>query len=241
MRIFENYIMESLVCSFSGVYEDQGFSVPGAVCIDFRDLAGTSCYCTAEEEIERRICCLQDGIMSGKACGRKSRKSSKAGELPRLRWIDSGDYHYMTYILAKREREPFSLLLLDNHPDNQEPEFGDVLSCGSWVNRLPDSCREVLTIGPETKDYPSGWAKGKRVYISLDKDIMSKEYARTDWSQGEYSLKQIEGIIKQVAEEGTITAIDICGELSMAKGATPEDLTINRITNTRLLELISEL
>ena len=224
-------IMDSLVCDFSGVYGDQGFVVPGACVVDLKGIEGTCCYCTAEQEIAGKLPAV----------------------LPKIRFIDSGDYHYMTYILAMREKEPFSLLLLDNHPDNQEPEFGGVLSCGGWVKTLQERCpmlQEVLTIGPERKEYPEGWAKGKRVYISLDKDIMSKEYARTDWSQGNFTLEEIDNIIKKVVDEipGTsprmtqgIVAIDICGEISIAKGATPEDLRINKLTNIELLKLMSEI
>ncbi len=237
MSIFENYIMDSLVCDFSGVYGDQGFVVPGACVVDLKGIEGTSCYCTAEEEIAGML----------------------PAELPRLRWIDSGDYHYMTYILAMREKEPFSLLLLDNHSDDQEPAFPGVLSCGGWVKTLKERCpmlQEVLTIGPERKEYPEGWARGKRVYISLDKDIMSREYARTDWNQGDFTLDEVKEIIKRVAykmpdqvghdkgevgHDGEIVAIDICGEISVQKGATPEDLRINKLTNIELLKLMDEI
>lgn len=213
--------MTALVTDFTHVYEDEGFEVPGACVVDLSGIEGTNCYCTAIEEIEAKL----------------------PINLPKLRWIDSGDYHYMTYILAKRETEPFCLLLLDNHPDNQEPAFGNVLSCGSWMKAIQGNpmLKEVLTIGPEIKEYPDGWAKGKRVYISLDKDIMGKEYARTDWSQGEHTLQKIEDIIRQVAKEGEIAAIDICGEITTEKGATPEDLRINKLTNIQLLKLMSEI
>lgn len=219
MSIFENY-MKALVTDFTHVYVDEGFVVPGACVVDLSSIEGTSCYCTSEKEIEALL----------------------PEWLPRLRWLDSGDYHYMSCILAKREKEPFSLLLLDNHPDNQEPEFEGVLSCGGWVKTLQERCpmlQEVLTIGPELREYPEGWAQGKRVYISLDKDIMSREYARTDWSQGSFSLEEVEGILRKV--EGEIIAVDICGELSVSKGATPEDLRINRLTNIQLLKLMSEI
>lgn len=229
MLKFENY-MKALVTDFTHVYEDEGFEVPGACVVDLSSIEGTSCYCTAEKEIEALL----------------------PESLPRLRWLDSGDYHYMSYILAKREKEPFSLLLLDNHPDNQEPEFDGVLSCGGWVKTLQEQCpmlQEVLTIGPELKAYPEGWARGKRVYVSLDKDIMSREYARTDWSQGSFTLEEVECILKKLAGEipgqagndGKIIAVDICGELSLSKGATPEDLRINKLTNIQLLKLMSEI
>ena len=193
-----------------------------AISLNLRDIEGTVCYCDqdAAREIEARL----------------------PEVLPKIRLIDSGDYHYMTYLLAMREKEPFSLLLLDNHPDNQEPEFGGVLSCGGWVKTLQERCpmlEEVMTIGPERKELPEGWAKGKRVYVSLDKDIMSKEYARTDWSQGEFTWNDVERVLRAV--DGEIVAVDICGEMSMAKGATPEDLRINKLTNIQLLKLMSEI
>ena len=193
-----------------------------AISLNLRDIEGTVCYCDSEaaREIEARL----------------------PEVLPKIRLIDSGDYHYMTYLLAMREKEPFSLLLLDNHPDNQEPEFWGVLSCGGWVKTLRENCpflESVLTIGPELREYPEGWARGRRVYISLDKDIMSKEYARTDWSQGEFTLNDVEHVLRAV--EGEIAAIDICGEISVAKGATGEDLRINKLTNIKLLELMSEI
>ena len=252
-----------LICNLSGAYEEQGLVESlgsEAISLNLRDIGGTVCYCDSEaaREIEARLPAV----------------------LPKVRFIDSGDYHYMTYLLAMREKEPFSLLLLDNHPDNQEPEFGGVLSCGGWVKTLQERCpmlEEVLTIGPERREYPEGWAAGKRVYVSLDKDIMNKEYARTDWSQGEFTFDEVEEIIKKVVREipGTsprmttekisprmtegllkipdqvrndegegrngIVAIDICGEISEAKGATGEDLRINRLTNIKLLELMSEI
>lgn len=218
--------MKALVLNFSNVYADEGFHVPGAEAVDLTGLQGTVCYCSAEEEIEHAL---------------------PKGVLPRFRWIDSGDFHYMSYILSKRETKPFCLLLLDNHPDDMEPAFGNLLSCGGWVKTLRDSnplLQEVLTVGPEgcPEDIPEGWAKGKRVYISLDKDIMSRDYARTDWSQGNYSLQAIEDMLRRVAADADeIAAVDICGELSAGKGASAQDFTINRNTNIKLLELMTEL
>ena len=219
--------MEVLVTDFTHVYEDEGFTVPGACVVDYSAVEGTSCYCTAQETIEKML----------------------PQRLPAIRFIDSGDYHYMTSILAKREAQPFHLLLLDNHPDNQEAAFGGVLSCGSWVLELEKNplCRSILTIGPEgcPTDIPEGWLeqkRGERLYISLDKDIMSRDYARTDWSQGEYTYKQIENIIRKASNAGLkIIATDICGELSAAKGAKEEDFDINRITNIKLLKLMTEI
>lgn len=216
--------MDSLICDFSGVYAQEGFDLSGALGIDLKDVEGTHCYCTAVEEIEARL----------------------PEKLPWLRWLDSGDYHYMTYILAKRETEPFHLVLLDHHPDNQEPAFGgEVLSCGSWVKAMKEEhpqLRDVLSIGPEgcPQDIPEGWLekrRGERLYLSLDKDILDLAWARTDWTQGSHTLEQVTAILDRLLATGQVVALDICGELTEAKGATPEDLRINKETNITLYKL----
>ena len=226
MRKFENY-MTALVTDFTHVYEDEGFAVPGACVVDLSGIEGTNCYCTAIDEIEAKL----------------------PEQLPRLRWIDSGDYHYMSYILAKREEEPFSMLLLDNHPDNQEPAFGHVLSCGGWVKALQEEqpmLRSVLTIGPEgcPQTLEDAWIeqrRGERVYVSLDKDVMDRAYARTDWSQGTHTLEEVKEWLGRLLDGRLrVVAVDICGELSPAKGATPEDLSVNLKTNKELQEYILE-
>ena len=220
----------TLVCNFSGVYGAQGFlqwlqeNAGNVQVLEMSDIDGTSCYCDpdAQREIAKRL----------------------GGELPVLRWIDSGDYHYMSHILAKRETEPFHLMLLDNHPDNQEPAFSGVLSCGSWVKAMREENRllqDILWVGPESSNYVK-WIenrRGERLYISLDKDVMSKDWARTDWTQGDYSLEQVEGILSMAFENMNVVAVDICGELAESKGAGAQDNRINFETNTQLYKLIT--
>ncbi len=220
-----------LVCNFSGVYEAQGFlqwlqeKGAGIRVVQMDDIEGTNCYCdqSAQEEIANRM----------------------GGDLPLVRWIDSGDYHYMTFILAKRETQPFHLLLMDNHPDNQEPAFGGVLSCGSWVKAIREEnplLRDIHWIGPEVGDYRE-WInlrRGERLYISLDKDVMTKDWARTDWTQGDYSLEEIENILKEAFDKMEVAALDICGEMAESKGATPQDKRINFETNTQLYTLMNQ-
>ena len=232
-----------LIASFTGVYAEEGFlqelqerRVPYRL-VGLGDLEGTACYCdpAAEVEISRRL---------------------RPEPEERIRWIDSGDYHYVTKILAAREQAPFTLVLVDNHPDDQPPAFGGVLSCGSWVLDLWESnpmLEEVWTLGPDHRirnasagvdreleegidDLFSALA-GKRVYLSIDKDVLSREWARTDWSQGTYSLEQLKGWLDRLLRLDVV-AVDICGELSPEKGAMPEDLRVNCETNVELQEFI---
>lgn len=232
-----------LITDLSGVYEEEGFlqilQERNLVfdCIRLRDIPGTSCYCDpeAEAEIRRRLAAFPE-----------------AG----IRWIDSGDYHYLSKILAGFEKAPFMLVLIDNHPDDQEPAFGGVLSCGSWVRDLRNTnpmLEEVWTLGPEHRirngsgtvdrelegeigDLLSA-LKGHRVYLSIDKDVLGREDARTDWSQGTYRLDCLKGWLKPLLALDVVAA-DICGALSLSKGATPEDLRINKKNNIDLQEFI---
>ncbi len=223
--------MKPLVLQMSGTYVEERFTdwllgvADGAQIVDLSGVDGTSCYCddAAREVIE----------------------SALPASLPGLRWLDSGDYHYLTHILALREKEPFSLVLLDNHPDDKEPAFDGMLSCGGWVKAMKEEnpmLEDVLTIGPEgcPRGIPEGWGGARRLYISLDKDIMGRKWARTDWSQGAYSLHEVKDMLGKLFNMARIAAIDICGELSPSKGATAEDLTINFETNKELYNYITK-
>ena len=232
---------ELLVADFSGVYEAEGFlpylqenGLPVRH-VELGEIEGTVCYCdaAAEAEIRRRLASEADA---------------------RIRWIDSGDYHYVTKILAEFQKEPFVLVLIDNHPDDQEPAFEGVLSCGSWVKALKESqpmLKEVWTLGPDHRicsekvdreleediDDLLEALEGQRVYLSIDKDVLRREESRTDWSQGSYALETLAGWLRKLMRMNVV-AIDLCGELAPAKGATPEDLRINGETNRYLQELL---
>lgn len=219
-----------LITDFSGVYKDGG--LPGALnalgvgynYIQMGDIEGTSCYCddAAAAEIRRRI-----RPFLGK---------------PGIRWIDSGDYHYMTLFTTETIAEPFSLVLFDNHPDDIEAEFGGVLSCGGWVGNMRKErtmMKEVVAVGPGGH-VPFVPRRYGSVYISIDKDILSPEWARTDWSQGEYTLQELLDAVGSVIEcSDRVLGIDICGALSSAHGATEKDFAINLSTDMALYEYIA--
>ena len=232
-----------LIADFTGMYEAEGFlqvlqdrGVPYRQ-VRLGDIEGTCCYCDpeAEAEIIRRLAPNPE---------------------ERVRWIDSGDYHYVSKILAAREREPFTLVLVDNHPDDQAPAFGGVLSCGSWVKELRENCpmlEEAWTLGPDHRirnlsgtvdreleegiDDLVAALEGKRVYLSVDKDVLDRTFARTDWSQGTYSLDTLKGWLARLLRLN-VAAVDVCGGLSPAQGAKPQDLRVNGETDVELQEWI---
>ena len=215
---------KTLILDFSRAYCDAGFPelVPEATVLDLTDIEGTVCYC--DPEAAQKI------------------KSAIAGREEKIHWIDSGDYHYVTKLFTDSLTEPFTLVLFDNHPDDQAPEFEGVLSCGSWVRAMRETnpmLQEVISVGPDGACPPLDVA-GKAVWVSVDKDILCPCYARTDWSQGTMTLPALEEQLAELfAQAGRILGIDICGELSAAKGATPEDCAVNLRTNLELQEFIS--
>ena len=93
--------------------------------VDCRDVEESRLYCSAE------------------AC-QKLRSRLSTVPLHALHWIDSGDFHYLSVFFLERIEEPFELLLLDHHPDDQRLAFEseDMLSCGSWVGY----CRRSLPL-----------------------------------------------------------------------------------------------
>ena len=182
---------------FSGIYSQKTFWIGKNIMqIDFRDIPGTNCYCDdiAAEEILRRT-----KNISGKS----------------LRFLDSGNYHYLSFLLAGNFQMPFNMLVFDHHTDMQPPQFGDILSCGGWIRRLileHPYLRKLVLIGPPRSDYAEaeddlkqniifvsqeqekeaedvirGELQELPLYISVDKDVLANEYAETAWTQGSMS------------------------------------------------------
>lgn len=243
----------------SGVYVDEGLekAIEGGRVIDLTALEGTNCYCDDESAAAIRAA-IADAPVSA------------------LHWIDSGDYHYLSRFWLEKVEGPFALLLVDHHPDMQEPAFG-AISCGGWARdsfTTMENLHQVLMVGinpdleieildlmfdgvlavteedmgrksdelnAEVKEMISLLEPGIPVYVSIDKDALSTDYAHTDWDQGNMSLKQLENLLREVAKGHSIIGVDICGELTREKGAKEEDLELNLKTNLELRSIIAGL
>ena len=134
--------MKPFCFSLSGIYESEGYAWEQAGKIwDLRELRGTDGYLDPETEqfLEAEL-------------GRK--KETK--ELPRIRLLDSGNYHYMTRLWLTRMDQPFCLLVYDNHTDMQPPAFGGILSCGGWIAAALEeleNLKYVILVGPDEAAY----------------------------------------------------------------------------------------
>lgn len=207
--------MFELFCNFSGIYRDEEITDSYPV-LDFSGMEGTECFCSDEAASEIRSS-LNGYPYSG------------------IHWIDGGDYHYMTLFWLEKIDRDFVLVLFDNHPDDQDTIFGpDLISCGSWVKnaRLLPSCRRVCHIR-KVSDLPA-LPRDAAVYFSVDKDVLSPEYARTNWDQGTMTLEELFSAVSELSYGRTVLGVDICGGLSVSKGASPADIAINRRTDMEL-------
>ncbi len=221
--------------------------------LDLRDIQGTNCYCdeAAKEEIRNRI--------QNIGC-------------EDIRLLDSGNYHYMSRLLAEKVKQPFQMLVLDNHTDMQPPAFGGLLSCGGWVltalQELPflsfvifygqpfddlgrmledlpaDLKGKVAALpGPSADGIMDHLQEGLPLYISIDKDILSRMDVYTNWNQGETRLAYLEILLQKILvkcreKEISIVGIDIAGEPDHT--ADEKEILKSWKVNRELIRLFTE-
>lgn len=229
-----------IVMHMSGAYRPQNFYKNACVEIDCTDIAGTRCYCdeTAKDTLRLRI------------------KDMPAEE---LHFLDSGNYHYLSLLWLEKIKEPFSLVLFDNHPDMQTPSFGEITSCGGWVKEALETnpylqtvyivgANEALlkeaeekarvVIGAETLKKSKADAKGNPLYLSFDKDVLRQEDARCDWDQGKMSLSEAMSLLSEIARNHRILGMDVCGEESDPRCAA--DDTAATIINDKTNRILAD-
>lgn len=212
------------VFNFSGIYDNESFylSDKGSFnVVDMSKISGTNCMCDddAVQQIRQIF---------------KEQNVSPYG----IHFIDNGNYHYMSALTAQMQEEPFSLVVLDHHPDMQPPMFGDILSCGGWVKEVFDknpNVRDIHIIGADrgliseldeedrkrVAFYDPEDIFGERinlpdteypVFLSIDKDVVSDEELTTNWDQGELKTEELILFVKELFSQKKVVAMDICGE-----------------------------
>lgn len=238
-----------VIMDFTGAYRFQPFACgEGFEWLDCKAIDGTDCYCDKE----------------GKAA---LRKLIAAFSPYGLHFIDSGNYHYMTKLWTDRIKEPFSLVLFDHHADMQPPMFEGLMSCGGWVKDMLDCnpfLQKVLIVGipeeeavkvrservyvipEETCSAASSYA-GRfladcqlpelPIYVSVDKDVLSKECASTNWDQGNLASDFLVDAIACLMSRYRVIGMDVCGEPDASGGFHACNSNLNNTVNARLAEL----
>lgn len=245
--------MQNLILDFSHIYpEDARKENKDFKRIDMSDISGTDMYCSqeAEKEIKKRL----------EPFGPEG-----------IHFLDSGNYHYVTKFFGQKINVPFSLVLFDHHSDMQQPMIHQLTGCGSWAGEMLDenhNLKQLILVGPGREcigDIPRE-LKEKLVcisiqdieehkaeeelskirvdlpaYISIDKDVLDRYGARTNWNQGSMSVETLEKLLSRVFMRQHVIGVDICGECSPAEplGQLMEDEKVNGITNKILIHFLS--
>lgn len=236
------------IVSMSKVYESEDFYKPflnNGEFIDCSDISGINCYA---DDIARRTL------------------ETRLENIPvnSIHFIDSGNFHYLSYLFLSRIEEDFELVLFDKHPDCKAPMFEEFLSCGGWVREvlfnLPH-LKKVYMIGIDESllyelddlydnrdrvevissyDLFMGNVLSKTnlpVYISLDKDVLSEDEVTTNWDQGEMTFAELTKYLEAILDRREVLGIDICGEPDIHEAGSV--FAGNSRINTELLKCIS--
>ena len=215
--------LNTTLIKMTDAYEYQSFykSIDNLKILDCRSLEGTRCY--LDDFAKEQLLNLMEAALSYG-----------------IHFIDSGNYHYLSLLWLSKINTDFNLILFDHHPDNQPPNFGMITSCGGWVLEAVESLphlQNVYTFGvgesPDISQIPTDIP----LYISIDKDVLSTDFAITDWDQGDMSITTMLNIISQLLSNRQIIGADICGDSGeMAeKGAC-----INNQINQTLFDFLSD-
>ena len=160
--------------------------------IDVTDIEGTYCYCSESSaaQIRQRIFALPLGA---------------------VHLLGTGDYHYLSLFFLERISEEFALVLFDNHPDDQPGAFDEgLLTCGSWVKTARESLPKMKADFLNSTDITP---ESIPIYLSIDLDVLSTRFAKTDWDQGDYSLDRLKDEILKALSGHKLIGVDICGGL----------------------------
>lgn len=241
------------IMNFSHVYERESFYRHENInWIDCTDIKGTNCYCDnyAENVIKERI-------KSYSPCG--------------LHFIDSGNYHYISEFWINLLQKDFILIVFDHHSDMQKPLFGDIISCGSWIMKAIEENHYLkkavlIGIGKEQEKLIDSKYRDKvvcidsdeimneenigeflkiqeklPVYLSVDKDVLSKNVVNTSWDQGSMKMAELKTLLHSIILNREIVGIDVCGENTDIVGKLYEIHNNNEVNEKLLKFLKSEI
>ena len=226
--------------SMSKVYERESFCRPfinSENFIDCSDIEGTNCY-------------VDDGALS------LLRHQIHNVDARGIHFIDSGNYHYLSFLFLEKIPREFELVLIDKHPDCKIPMFESLMSCGGWVrtafNEL-SNLKHVYMIGTDLalcyelddlKEYRdkvtlvSSYEEIKEsnlpIYLSIDKDVLDESVVDTNWDQGVMKLEELNKWINEIIKHRYLIGVDICGEADVSADDKVHEISAQ--INSGLLE-----
>lgn len=78
------------------------------------------------------------------------------------------------------------------------------------------------------------------VYISIDKDVLRKQDAVTDWTNGDMTLLQLQAVLRIIYAHEEVIGVDITGECSATLDYLSEvrSASVNNKANEELMQMI---
>ncbi len=89
----------------------------------------------------------------------------------------------------------------------------DASHVGLWGTRLDYATVREQGAGA-LADRLAARLAGKNVYISIDKDVLDKQSAITDWDQGRLSITELQSLIEKISRTANLVGADVCGEMA---------------------------
>lgn len=156
-----------LLLNFSGIYESQDFYLSEQYSmLDLKQLEGCNCYCDSDAILEIR-------------------RQTEEYQNCRIRFLDSGNYHYVSRILSGRMEKQYILIVLDHHTDMQMPAFGGLLSCGGWIRDALENdvnLSGVWIAGPVKEELlPLQEEFSGKLHCLAEEDLQSSECLADFW------------------------------------------------------------
>ncbi|HJA93563.1 MAG TPA: arginase family protein [Candidatus Eisenbergiella merdipullorum] len=78
------------------------------------------------------------------------------------------------------------------------------------------------------------------IYISIDKDVLSRKEEITDWDQGEMSMETMQAILRSLLCSHEVIGVDVCGECHWLPGMSSEPVRKNDSVNDRFIQLLKQ-
>lgn len=246
----------TVIMDFSGIYkEEEFFRDKDYEWLDFTGLNGVNCYCTEEAEMEIK---KQTEQLSYE--GIHFLDSGNYHYLSKF-WLEKIQEPFSLLVFDNhtdmQESAFFGLLSCGSWVKealNTNPNLKEICiigPSGKAFLECEEEDRERVTAIEKEENSPVAEERLKEflrkngeqgLYLSIDKDILSREDARTNWDQGEMTLSQMEKWIHEIFAKRKILGADICGENPQDTAMPPkrEDLEVNSRTNKKLWELLEK-
>jgi len=119
---------------------------------------------------------------------------------------------------------------------------------------IPPHMHPIVSV--HANDISGGWYSWDRnilsdiptqlVYISIDKDVLDRTEAETDWDQGNMKLNDLLQMLRSIAAHKEIVGVDICGEypfspMGLYRMESQQAIRKNEQANQLILDTVTQI